>query len=200
VAQTRSLASMYVAATALAVLLTHEPALFRAMQGLPAVGERLMSEYDGFAREIGSTMDYDRFYFLGSGPRFGLACEANLKMKEMSLTHSEPFPFLEFRHGPMSMVNRSAVVIGLLSGSRREQEESVLNDMQALGGRVVSLGETRTDIAFHSQLPESIRNVLYLPVLQLMAYHRAMAKGLNPDRPMHLSAVIELETLEVSHV
>ena len=62
----------------------------------------------------GGDLTLDRFYFLGSGPRYGLACEVNLKMKEMTLTHSEPFHFLEFRHGPKSMVCESALVAGLL--------------------------------------------------------------------------------------
>jgi glutamine---fructose-6-phosphate transaminase (isomerizing) len=41
-------------------------------------------------------------------------------------------------------------------------------------------------------LPETVRNVLYLPVLQLLAYHRSLAKGLNPDRPNNLEAVVRL--------
>ena len=69
------------------------------------------------AQSIGADLDLDRFYFLGSGPRYGLACELSLKMKEMSLTHSEPFHFMEFRHGPMSMVTESTVIVGLRLGS-----------------------------------------------------------------------------------
>jgi glucosamine--fructose-6-phosphate aminotransferase (isomerizing) len=65
--------------------------------------------------------------------------------------------------------------------------------MRALGGRVLSLGESDADVTFASQLPENVRNVLYLPVLQLMAYHRAMAKGLDPDKPTNLDAVVELQ-------
>jgi glucosamine--fructose-6-phosphate aminotransferase (isomerizing) len=65
--------------------------------------------------------------------------------------------------------------------------------MGALGGNVISLAESDADLSFASGLPEAVRNVLYLPPLQLMAYFRAVAKGLNPDNPMHLSAVVELE-------
>jgi glucosamine--fructose-6-phosphate aminotransferase (isomerizing) len=57
----------------------------------------------------------------------------------------------------------------------------------------LSLGESDADVAFESQLPEEVRNVLYLPVLQLMAYYRAQAKGLDPDNPRNLSAVIYLD-------
>ena len=114
-------------------------------------------------------------------------------MKEMTLTHSEPFHFLEFRHGPMSMVNEKAVVVGLVSESNLGHEKAVLNEMQALRGKIVSLGESDVGIAFRSDIPESLRSVLYLPVLQLMAFYRSLAKGLNPDRPNNLEAVVKLD-------
>jgi glucosamine--fructose-6-phosphate aminotransferase (isomerizing) len=114
-------------------------------------------------------------------------------MKEMTLTHSEPFHFLEFRHGPMSMVNKSAVVVGMLSDVNRVHEAKVLSEMKALGGTVVALAESDADVQFESGIPESVRGVLYLPVLQLMAFYRSVAKGLNPDRPNHLTAVVKLE-------
>ncbi|MCZ7672501.1 MAG: hypothetical protein M5U34_37905 [Chloroflexi bacterium] len=49
-----------------------------------------------------------------------------MKMKEMTLTDSEPFHFFEFRHGPMSMVNELTTIVGLLSEEQREEEERVL--------------------------------------------------------------------------
>jgi glucosamine--fructose-6-phosphate aminotransferase (isomerizing) len=48
------------------------------------------------------------------------------------------------------------------------------------------------DVSFNSRVPEQVRGVLYLPALQLMAYHRSLAKGVNPDRPMNLTAVVKL--------
>jgi glucosamine--fructose-6-phosphate aminotransferase (isomerizing) len=113
-------------------------------------------------------------------------------MKEMTLTHSEPFHFLEFRHGPMSMVNRNTVVVGMLSDAQRAHEAKVLSEMEKLGGTVAGLGESEADVVFESAVPESVRGVLYLPVLQLMAFHRSIAKGLDPDRPKNLTAVVQL--------
>lgn len=195
-AQTRSFAAMYVATTALTAAAAGRDDWLAALADLPAHGQRLITTYEPLARRLGEDLSIERFYFLGSGPRYGLACETNLKLKEMSLTDSEPFHFWEFRHGPKAMVNEQTAVIGLLSDSRRAQEAAVLNEMQQLGGRVVSLGETDADIAFHSGLPEASRNVLYLPILQLIACARALAKGLNPDQPANLSAVIELDLTE----
>lgn len=193
VAQTRSFASMYVAATAFCARMAGRNDLLESMSGLPAIGERLIRDFEPAARYMGEDLDLDRFYFLGSGIRYGLACEVNLKMKEMTLTHSEPFHFLEFRHGPMSMVNEKAVVVGLVSESNFSHENAVLNEMQALGGKIVTLGESGVNIAFESGISESARGVLYLPILQLMAFYRSLAKGLNPDRPNNLSAVVELD-------
>ena len=193
VAQTRSFASLYVAATAFCARMAGRNDLVERMSTLPEIGERLMLDFEPAARQMGENLAFDRFYFLGSGIRYGLACEVSLKMKEMTLTHSEPFHFLEFRHGPMSMVNEKAVVVGLVSESNFSHEKAVLDEMQALGGRIVALGESGVDIAFESGIPESARGVLYLPVLQLMAFHRSLAKGLNPDRPNNLSTVIKLD-------
>jgi fructoselysine-6-P-deglycase FrlB-like protein len=81
----------------------------------------------------------------------------------------------------------------LLSETRRTHEKAVLDEMHTLGARILSLGESESLVNFDSHLPEEIRNVLYLPVLQLLACSRSVAKGLNPDQPAHLSAVVSLD-------
>jgi len=193
VAQTRSFASMYIATVAFSAIAAGRDDLLAAMTGLPAVGEYLLQKYAPLAQQIGENLSFDRYYFLGSGILYGLACEVNLKMKEMTLTHSEPFHFLEFRHGPMSMVTPNAVIVGLLSENNAIHEQVVLNEMRALGGTVLSLGESGPDVAFESGLPEAVRGVLYLPVLQLTAWYRSLVKGLDPDRPANLTAVVYLD-------
>ena len=193
VAQTRSFASMYVATAAISSTLGGREDLVEAMEALPGVGERLITDYDNLARTLGGNLELDRFYYLGSGPRYGIACEGNLKMKEMTLTRAEPFHFFEFRHGPMSLVTESALMIGLLSETNHSLELAVLDEMKQLGAEILTMGESNTEVAFASGLPEDICDVLYLPVLQLMAYYRSVAKGLDPDRPRNLSAVVKLD-------
>ena len=184
VAQTRSFASMYLAVTALAAQVADRMDLVETISDLPRLGENLISASCSKVKTLGECLDFDRFYFLGSGMRYGLACEANLKMKEMTLTHSEPFHFLEFRHGPMSMVGNFSVIIGLRSSVNANHEQAVLNDMTALGGHVFSFAESDADVNFNSGLPEEVRNVLFLPPLQLMAYYLSIAKGLNHDQTL----------------
>jgi glucosamine--fructose-6-phosphate aminotransferase (isomerizing) len=192
IAQTRSFASMLVAVGVFCTRMAGRDDLLDAMGKLPEAGNRIIGKYEAYAKELGENLDFDRFYFLGSGSRYGLACEVNLKMKEMTLTHSEPFHFLEFRHGPMSMVNEHAVVVGMLSDANRVHETRVLAEMKMLGATVAGIGEKDADVEFSSGIPENVRGVLYLPVLQLMAFHRSVAKGLNPDRPNNLTAVVRL--------
>jgi len=192
VAQTRAFSTLYLATLTLAVFASGRDDLWQELQSLPALAEKLINRYEPLAEELGKDLALDRFYFLGSGLRYGLACEVNLKMKEMTLTHSEPFHFLEYRHGPKAMVTPSALVVGLLSDAQREQEEAVLKDMRLLGGRTLSIAESGADVELDSGLSEIARSLLYLPIPQLIAFQRSVAKGLNPDQPENLTAVVEL--------
>jgi glucosamine--fructose-6-phosphate aminotransferase (isomerizing) len=64
--------------------------------------------------------------------------------------------------------------------------------VKALGGRVIEIAEKGDSVQFKSGLDESIRNVLYLPVGQMIAYERSLSKGLNPDLPNNLDTVVKL--------
>jgi glucosamine--fructose-6-phosphate aminotransferase (isomerizing) len=101
----------------------------------------------------------------------------------------------------MSVVNERTLVIGFLSDTGLLKELDVLKHMQQLGARTLALiedGARFTDwraddvIELRSGLDEWERGPLYLPAIQRLAYHRALAKGLNPDRPRNLEAVVEL--------
>jgi len=192
VAQTRAFSTLYLATVALASLWAGREDLFTGLSRLPEAGARLLKNYAPLATELGRDEKIDRFYWLGSGPRYGQACELSLKMKEMSLSHSEPFHFMEFRHGPKSMVTLSALVVGLRSSVNAAQESAVLADVKALGGRVLTVGEEQANVQFESGMDEAIRNVLYLPVGQLIALERSLSKGLNPDQPNNLDSVVKL--------
>jgi len=195
VAQTRAWSVLYLGVVFMAALWARQSELIEAMAKLPDTGSRLLRDYADLAKELGSDLSIERFYLLGSGLRYGLAAEVSLKLKEMSLSHSEPFHFLEFRHGPMSMVTENALLFGLVSEANHAAEKLVLSEMQARGARVLSLGEHDADVVFKSGVPEVVRNVLYLPIGQLMAFERSLAKGLNPDRPNNLETVVRLDNI-----
>jgi glutamine---fructose-6-phosphate transaminase (isomerizing) len=191
-AQTRAFTTLYLATVALAALWTGRDDLLAELDHLPEAGRRVLDQAGPRARALGTSAALDRFYFLGSGARYGLACELSLKMKEMSLSHSEPFHFMEFRHGPKSMVTPNALIVGLVGEANRAYELAVVADMRAMGAQVITVGERETDIAFASNVSELARSVLYLPLGQCLGFERSLHNGLNPDRPQNLDMVVRL--------
>ena len=201
VAQTRSFTSMLLLVQALAATLARDHESLRRLYWLPPLLEELMSRWQGLPQQLGEDADIQQLFFLGSGPFYGLANEAMLKTKEVSLSYAEAYHPLEFRHGPMSMANQTALVVGFLSDTGLAEELKVLKEMQGLGARTLALIEDsqavsgwRPDylIELQSGLDEWERGPLLLPPIQHMAYYRALAKGLDPDRPHNLTAVVEL--------
>jgi glutamine---fructose-6-phosphate transaminase (isomerizing) len=192
VAQTRAFSTLYLGTLALACLWAGHEDLFDSLNRLPEAGTRILKDYSSLSAELGGDASIDHFYWLGSAARLGLASELSLKMKEMSLSHSEPFHFMEFRHGPKSMVTSSCLVIGLRSTTNGSAEAAVLEDVKSLSGRTMDLGEAGSDVHFQAGLEEIVQNVLYLPVGQMIALEKSLSKGLNPDRPMNLDAVVKL--------
>jgi glucosamine--fructose-6-phosphate aminotransferase (isomerizing) len=198
VAQTRSFSSMLLAAAWLIVRKT-PPELEKA---LADSGHKMIESYQDTALRLATNNSVEKFFFLGSGPQYGLANEAMLKMKEMSLSCSEAFHFHEFRHGPMSMVDESSLVVGLIGDAVMESQHALLRELRRLGARTLGLqGDLQSApidvlneaVLLGSDIPEVWRAPLYLPVLQMMAYERAIHKGLDPDRPTNLQSVVVLQ-------
>jgi glucosamine--fructose-6-phosphate aminotransferase (isomerizing) len=71
----------------------------------------------------------------------------------------------------------------------------VLDDVERLGGKTLTLGEQKATVCFNSGVTETVRGVLYLPVLQLLAFYRSLAFGLDADHPRNLNAVVKLSKI-----
>lgn len=191
IAQTRAFTVMQMGALGVLLLMVQ-----RDLAELAPLGDAcadVLARYQQQCVAIGSDATYDRFYFLGSGYRYGLASEASLKMKEMSLTTSEPFHHMEFRHGPQSMVNAQTLVISAGSQHLNRYEQAVLADMRALGGHTLSIGPTADcDMHWHVAVDDLLQGIIALPLLQSIAFARATSRGLDPDNPHNLNAVVVL--------
>jgi glucosamine--fructose-6-phosphate aminotransferase (isomerizing) len=201
VAQTRSFTSMLLLAQAMTAALAGQRAMSERLGWLPQLLDEVVGRAGDLPRQLGGDLGIERIYFLGNGPLYGVANEAMLKTKEMTLSHAEAYHPLEFRHGPMSMVNEHTLVVGLLSDTALAEERRVLQEMQRLGARILAFVEDGSAldgwppdhlVELRSGLAEWERGLLDLPLLQHMAYHRALAKGLDPDRPHNLTAVVTL--------
>lgn len=198
IAQTRAFTSLLLLCQAAAGYAAKRPEYRANLNLLPEAIDRLIQQYEPLARQLGEDRSLERFVFLGTGANYGLASEAMLKMKEMSLSPSEAFHTLEFRHGPKSVVAPDTLIAGLISDEAADQEIKVLTEMQQLGASTLAIAETGREVSnasyvleLHSGLPDIDRGPLPLPILQLMAYYRSLSKGLNPDQPENLDAVVK---------
>ncbi|MBC7234425.1 MAG: SIS domain-containing protein [Chloroflexi bacterium] len=204
-AQTRSFAAMLVAVQALAAAVAGDDALLTTLAQLPRVGAQVIERAGLAAQVMAADEKIKRISYLGSGPLYGLANEATVKMKEMSLSVAEGYHFMEFRHGPMALVDQEHLIVGLLSDRMHAYETAVLHDLAARGAHVFLLGEDIAELAgqfagsfdLRCGLCEEARAVLFMPFLQYMAYYRALARGLDPDRPRHVVMAIRLDGTEM---
>ncbi len=197
IAQTRSFSTMLLLAQALAA--TAAGIDCAPLDQLPAAGQIVLDTTAKSAEYFGTSHDLANFFFLGSGAHYGIACEAMLKMKEMSISHSEAYHFMEFRHGPKALVDKQTLVTGLFGTRAFDHERAVLDEMAKMGAQTLVISPFHQPAAgmqgfnLPADLPPWALPVLYLPALQLMAYHRAIYKGLDPDRPRNLDAVVVLD-------
>jgi glutamine---fructose-6-phosphate transaminase (isomerizing) len=197
--QTRSFGSMYLAAQYLVALLADDAELADALRGLPDLLPSLLDRWEPVVQRVAKA-DWDSAVFLGSGPFYGLAIEATLKLTEMSLSSAIPYHTLEVRHGPRSTIGENTLVVSLGSLRGASHERQVLVEMAEETPHVLALtpegGWNLEDIALEVplgyQTPEHALGLLYLPLLQLLAYHRALHKGVNPDESRNLTSYIEL--------
>ncbi len=165
---------------------------------VPNACHTLLDQFYPQATQWGTAQGIERFFFLGSGYRYGIACEAMLKMKEMSITHAEAYHCLEFRHGPKALVDEHALVVGLLGRETLVHEAAVLLEMTEMGGKTLAFvpGEPTVGdytVNLPGDLPAWTLPALYLPILQSMGHARSLHKGLDPDNPRNLSAVVLLD-------
>jgi glucosamine--fructose-6-phosphate aminotransferase (isomerizing) len=201
VVMTRSFTSMLLQIQVLASRFSGNQKFFHELAALPAIGSQLMKKYDGFPQEIISGNNFTKFIYLGHGPHFGLASEGMLKVKEMSVANSEAYHSLEYRHGPMSLVDDDTLIIYLLSDQTGDAESKLIGEMKALGGKSLVICETATAVVrsqadyvveLNSGLSENARLILSLPPLQMLAYENALKKGMEPDEPRNLTQVVTL--------
>jgi glutamine---fructose-6-phosphate transaminase (isomerizing) len=193
VVQTRAFTSLLLGVMSAAATWAGRDHLLEQLERLPGIGHGFMDMQLPVASHIATTSDFENCYFLGSGPQYGLACEAGLKMKEIALTPSEPFHFLELRHGPKSIVSSSMLVVALYSSEHFSIERDVMSEVASLGGQTLSIGETGADMNFACELDQAVRCLLYLPPIQWLAVGRALQRGIDPDHPKNLDSVVRLD-------
>ena len=169
-----------------------------ALATMPPSLAGLLPRFDSVASDL-AAHGSKHYVFLGSGALAGVAYEGMLKIKEMSQIPAEAYHTLEFRHGPMSTVNEGTLVTIVSCPRSLAQDLAIAADVRRFGGTSLIVGPGATadgDSALAIDLPEGFPDWLYgslaVPLLQLLAYHRAVGLGLNPDSPRNLTHVVQL--------
>jgi len=131
------------------------------------------------------------FVFLGAGALYGVAREGSLKLQEMSLSQTEAHHPLEYRHGPISLIDDSSLVVFLYHPDTLEEESILAKDLMAKGARVLGLGGPGT-VSLCVKEGADVRPLVVLPVLQLFGEYVARSKGLDTLAPRHLTKVVTI--------
>ena len=199
---TRSFTSMLLALQSLAATVAGKTDFLSAQGELPSVAEELLHTLPHRVHEFVREHTFEDYVCLGQGAVYGVACEAALKLTEMSVSYGQSFHTLEFRHGPKSIVSAKTLIVFLISERAYSAELDVLEEVKRLGGTtlvVANRAEERVHAAaglvveLGANGPETARLPLYALVGQLMGLYTGIEKGLDPDNPRNLSRVVLLE-------
>ncbi|BBF22341.1 glutamine--fructose-6-phosphate transaminase (isomerizing) [Sutterella megalosphaeroides] len=140
--------------------------------------------------------------FLGRGLHYPIALEGALKLKEISYIHAEAYPAGELKHGPLALVDKEMPVVTVAPNDRLlEKLKSNMQEVRARGGElyVFADGDSRIENAegMHViRLPENygkLSPVLHVVPLQLLAYHTALTRGTDVDKPRNLAKSVTVE-------
>ena len=130
------------------------------------------------------------FVFLGGGALYGIACEGALKLQEMSISYSQAFHPLEYRHGPIALLDENSVAVMLYSDAA-DEEAKVTRDMQSKGAKVIGIGGPG-DLQIELGVTGASATLAALPGLQILGEHLALLKGINTESPRNLTKVVVL--------
>ncbi len=171
----------------------------RALPGLVDQVHSLERELQALALEWHATPNA---LYLGRGPLYPVALEGALKLKEISYIHAQGYPAGEMKHGPIALLDAHMPVIACLSNDvHRDRTMSNLQEAAARGAPIIAFVSedehaldslARTVIRLPSVHP-SLAPILYTIPLQLFAYHVAVLRGCDVDRPRNLAKSVTVE-------
>jgi glutamine---fructose-6-phosphate transaminase (isomerizing) len=173
-----------------------------ALRHLPAALSNVLqveSQIKTWAEKFAS---HDHALFLGRGIHYPIALEGALKLKEISYIHAEAYPAGELKHGPLALVDKNMPVVAIApNDALLEKLKSNMQEVRARGGQLYVLADqdarlvssegveviTLTD---HAGI---LSPILHTVPLQLLAYHTALARGNDVDKPRNLAKSVTVE-------
>ena len=180
----------------------HESKHVKALRHLPtalgaalALEPAIMAWAQRFAKK-------EHALFLGRGLHYPIALEGALKLKEISYIHAEAYPAGELKHGPLALVTSEMPVVTVApNDALLEKLKSNMQEVRARGGELYVFADADTRISSATgmhviRLPEHyglLSPILHVVPLQLLAYHTALARGTDVDKPRNLAKSVTVE-------
>ena len=172
--------------------LRHLPAL---LQSVLALEPQLIAWAQYFAKK-------QHALFLGRGPHYPIALEGALKLKEISYIHAEAYPAGELKHGPLALVDSEMPVVAIApNDALLEKLKSNLQEVRARGGELYVVADLDSHLTSSEgihviRLPQHaghLSPIVHTIPLQLLAYHAAVIRGTDVDKPRNLAKSVTVE-------
>jgi glucosamine--fructose-6-phosphate aminotransferase (isomerizing) len=172
--------------------LRHIPA---AIRGALALEPHLIGWAQHFAKK-------QHALFLGRGAHYPIALEGALKLKEISYIHAEAYPAGELKHGPLALVDAQMPVVAIApNDALLEKLKSNLQEVRARGGELYVVADLDSRLAVGDGIRlirvaehrGPLSPIVHVVPLQLLAYHTAVLRGTDVDKPRNLAKSVTVE-------
>ena len=176
--------------------------LILELDSIPEKIRAVTAQSDAIKRLVEDLVDRENWLFLGRGYNYPVALEGALKVKEISYIHAEGMPAAEMKHGPIALIHDGMPCVFVApKGSQHDKVIGNMQEVRARGGRVIAIAtEGDEDIVPHAddiiRVPacsEALSPLLTTVALQLMAYHAAVLRGHDVDKPRNLAKSVTVE-------
>ena len=176
--------------------------LIRGLTDIPRKMESILAQSDHIKDVADEFCQRENWLFLGRGYNYPVALEGALKLKEISYIHAEGMPAAEMKHGPIALINEGMPVVFIATrGTQYEKVISNIEEVRARGGRIIAVATEGDEhirrysdhVVYVPDAPESLQPLLTVVPLQLLAYHAAVLRGCNVDKPRNLAKSVTVE-------
>jgi len=172
------------------------------LKAMPEIIEKTLRCHDVVRQVAEKYHTFNNFLYLGRLYNFPVALEGALKLKEISYIHAEGYPAAEMKHGPIALVDEQTPSVFVIPrGSIYPKVMSNLEEVKARKGPVIAvacegdekIAEMADDVIYVPDVEEYLQPLVTAVPLQLLAYHIALLRGCNVDRPRNLAKSVTVE-------
>ncbi len=176
-------------------------AVIDALEALPGLLNELLQTEPLIEQAAERIVAATSALYLGRDVHFPVALEGALKLKEISYIHAEGYPTAEMKHGPIALVDRGTPCVFVAPRPPARQDTGQSRRGQSANGLIITVG-TQGDEASAAlsdvflpipDAPEVIQPILAVVPLQLLAYHVALKRGCDIDKPRNLAKSVTVE-------